>query len=215
MGEFRFATPFFVLFYLYTIIIVHEFIRYLDLSDSYKTLVRSLILVSFIGGSLFMYAERSTHFAASPTVPFDDVANNYGYRFNDYATRLGFQQASILLPDVGGTLYYSNLKIYDLAGLTDRTIARTFRRDQQSFHQYIFEIARPTFIHTHGFWTPHAKLEDDARFRRDYVPIQEGVDELVQSSFNETRYSGDYVRRDVIDANNLGVLDKIRSEVNP
>jgi len=215
MGEFRFATPFFVLFYVYTIIIVHEFIRYLDLSDSYKTLVRSLILVSFIGGSLFMYAERSTDFAASPTVPFDNVANNYGYRFNDYATRLGLQQASILLPDVGGTLYYSNLRVYDLGGLTDRTIARTLRQDQQSFYQYIFEIARPTFIHTHGHWTQHSKLEDDERFRRDYIPIQEGVDELVQSRFNETRNSGDYIRRDVIDASNLGVLDQLRSEVNP
>ena len=69
--------------------------------------------------------------------------------------RWGFRaaQASVLLPDLGGTLYNSGVRIYDLGMLGDKTIARTLRRDRPAFYDYIFEEAKPTFIHVHDTWT--------------------------------------------------------------
>jgi hypothetical protein len=102
----------------------------------------------------------------------------------------------VLLPDVGGMLYYSDLRVYDIAGLTDRTVAQTLGThiNRAAFHDYVFDQIKPTFIHTHGFWSAHAKLAQDERFAADYVPICNYPDPVYK------KYeSGDFVRRDVIE----------------
>jgi len=132
-----------------------------------------------------------------PTVPFIKIAKFYGYKLNDYAKLLNVKKGSFLLPDVGGALYYSNLRIYDLAGLTDKTIARTLGKNQQEFYDYVFENIKPTFIHTHGFWTYKSQFDKDERFRKDYIPIKEGVDNWILKKYGMEIYSGDYVRRDI------------------
>jgi hypothetical protein len=213
MGEFRFATPFFVFFYSYGVVLLHAFIHRFSLGSSTRSLLSSLALIALICASAYMFAGRSEAFAQRPTVPFDSVARRFAFRFNDYANRLDIERASLLVPDVGGPLYYSHLKIYDLAGLTDRIVGRTLTQDRSRFYEYIFETVKPTFIHTHGTWTQRARFDDDERFRRDYIPIREDFDTGTQSGTNETRYSGDYVRRDVIHSHKVEVLAEIRDQM--
>jgi len=85
-----------------------------------------------------------------------------------------------------------------MARLTDATIARTLRKKQKAFHDYIFETAKPTFIHMHGNWTYAADLASDDRFRRDYVAIDEYSDAWAKRVVKRDLMSGDYIRRDVV-----------------
>ena len=78
---------------------------------------------------------------------------------------MGVEKASFLLPDIGGTLFYSELVIFDLAGLTDATIARTLGRDKEALHNYIFNELKPTFIHTHEYWAVVSDLDSSPRFQ--------------------------------------------------
>lgn len=112
---------------------------------------------------------------AKPTTPMSYVIG-VAQRFNT----LGGQ--SILLPDIGGALLTSKLRVYDLAGLTDKTIARTLYNDKPRFREYVFGRLKPTYIKTHTVWTSYAQFDRDPRFARDYVRIADG----------------EYVRRDYL-----------------
>ncbi len=118
----------------------------------------------------------------------------------------------MLLPDLGGTLYNTDVRIYDLGMLGDKTIARTLRRDRPAFYNYIFEEAKPTFIHVHDTWTYWARLDDDPRFRRDYTPVYEYPDPWVRLRHGLTLNSGDYVRKDALNDANAAAFDRLRAE---
>jgi len=210
MTEFRFATPFIFFFFWYAVVIVNVFIGTLRLRRISSRLVGVSLAVLVIGVSLPAYVERSSNFAKDPAVPFDAIAERVGHRFNEYAGALGVQQGSLLTPDMGGALWYSKLKVYDLGMLCDRTIARTLRKDQQAFYDYVFETVKPTFIHVHGGWTFLAALDDDPRFRRDYIPIHERPETWAKGMPGEG-YSGDYVRKDAVQGN-LEAFRQLQSE---
>src|SRR5580693_5354561 len=72
-------------------------------------------LLAAAGLSAAIFVSPSLVFAARPTVPFSQVAEDFGAGFNRYAELLGVRDGSILLPDLGGTLYASRLRVYDLA----------------------------------------------------------------------------------------------------
>ncbi len=99
-----------------------------------------------------------------------------------------------MTPDVGGALFGSTLRIYDLVGLCDRVAARTLTRDTAAFHEYVFATARPTFIHVHGAWAQWAALGTDPRLGHDYVPLWE----VWPSDGGAQPWSADYVRRDAL-----------------
>lgn len=84
------------------------------------------------------------------------------------ARELGLQNGSLLSPDMGGALWASDLAAYDMLGLTDARVARTIVRSKREFYDYVFEEVRPTFIKTMEYEVSFARLEDDARFFRDY-----------------------------------------------
>lgn len=197
-GEFRYATLLVVLFYLYAVAIALALLRCLKRPPQIKERLAYLLLAACWGLSLLQFGGRSLRFAQNPSVPFAEVAR-LAHRFDRYADVLGLENASVLLPDVGGTLYYSRLQVYDLGGLTDRTVALTLlrRQDLAAFHDYVFDILRPTFIHTHGLWAYLARLDDDPRFRRDYMAIREELDPWIRKKFGLEMFSGDYVRREV------------------
>jgi len=181
-----------------------------------RLLLGASIALVIVAGSLLMFSQRSVNYANQPYVPFERVAERYGFRFNDYARRLDIEQGSILLPDVGGTLYYSNLAVYDLAGLVDRTIAKSLHfpksREQSDFFDYVFEEVKPTFIHTHGKWAWIADLDEDIRFRRDYVALGESIDQWIKEKHGEALYSGDYIRKDAI-VGKADILNQLRVEL--
>jgi hypothetical protein len=145
------------------------------------------------------------------TMPFDRVAQMCGQRFNHYAEQLEVSGGSVLVPDLGGTLLCSRLRVIDEAGLCDRTLGRTIGRDRAAIHHYVFEVTRPTFIHLHPPWGQAADLEADPRFARDYVPIFELDDPKLTATDEGRRPVGDYVRRDAI-AGKERVFAELREE---
>jgi hypothetical protein len=211
MPEFRFATPFFAVFYIYIFKIWETFAEKAGGKKIVDVLTKSLIVI-FAIMSVASFSGRTNKFSKQPTVPFTIVANQY-IKFDEYASKLGIENGSLLAPDLGGTLYYSNLKIYDLAGLTDKVIAKNLGINQSIFYDYIFETKKPTFIHTHQWWAYAANLDGDERFRQDYVAINESLDEWVIGKLNRNIYSGDYVRKDAI-KDHLDIFQEIKVQLS-
>ena len=267
MAEYRFATAFVILFYLFVAMLVDGVLRCLFASDAgrdatadenvmlsgltnqrsprrdpseaspsyvrdsslasrrdalwpvdplrvtnrsiFRTTLPALLIVVVLAGAGFHFTRRSARFAEYLPVPFATVRDNYAHRYDDYAAQLGVSQPSVLIPDLGATLYYSQVKVYDLGALADKTIARTLWRDRPALHDYIFETAQPTFIHIHDVWTYLARLDEDPRFRRDYAAIYEYPDPWAMQRHGLTLYSGDYVRRDTLNAANQAAFERI------
>lgn len=211
MPEFRFATPFFPFLYAYGVALAASLGD--RLPEERRRLPALAGGLAAVGLSLALFAPRTVLFAAAPTVPFEEVIWKFGLRYNHFADVLGLRQASILLPDVGGTLWTSRLRVYDLAGLIDPVIARTLDKNPEAFYAYLFEHAKPTFIHTHHYWTLKAGLDYDPRFTRDYVPLFDFVEPaVVQRARGDRLRSGDFVRRDAIEGKDAA-LAQIRAEL--
>ena len=165
-----------------------------------------------VAATAFLHGARSRDFAQNPVVPFSRVAAFSGRGYNRLADIVGGPGASLLTPDMGGTLFYSTMKVYDLAGLCDREIARTLRSDHPAFLRYVFDEVRPTFIHVHASWAEWADLSADPRLRRDYVAIAErhgGPAEWRRKAPARVPWSADYVRRDAL-AGDAVVLRRLR-----
>jgi hypothetical protein len=211
MPEFRFATPFFPFLYAYGVALAASLGELLP--EERRRLPALAGGLAAVGLSLALFAPRTVLFAAAPTVPFEEVVWKFGQRYNRFADLLGLRQASILVPDVGGTLWTSHLRVYDLAGLIDPVIARTLDKNPEVFYAYIFEQAKPTFIHTHHYWTYKAGFDYDPRFARDYVPLFDFVEPaVVQRAMGDRLRSGDFVRRDAIEGKDA-ILAQIRAEL--
>lgn len=210
MGEFRFGTPFILFFWTYTVFLTDRLIGKFQSEDNRKKALVFIIAAPALVLASFDSFDRTKVFSANPTVPFRLVEKEYGIRFNKYADALGLMNASVLLPDLGGTLAVSRLRVYDLAGLCDKNIARTLIHSNAEFRNYVFDEIRPSFIHSHHVWTLHAQFFGDERFRRDYVPIHEYLDASILKTTGRSIQSGDYVRREVIDKYPDG-LSRLRS----
>jgi len=173
----------------------------------------AILTVALVASVLASTLPRTRRFAAKPTVPFATVEQRYGRDYNHFADLLEVRQGSILLPDVGGTLWRSRLTVYDLGGLCNRAIAKTLGKKDQAFHDYVFGTLRPTFIHTHQYWTVRAKLDLDPRFARDYLPLWQEVEPYVTArAKGKMLRSGDFVRRDVA-AGHPREIEAIRAEL--
>ena len=211
MGEYRFATAFFVFAYWYA----GEVLAGVLASELSGRRLRPAVAIAapvLLAGTALVHGARSREFALNPVVPFSRVAAFSGRGYNRLADILGRPGASLLTPDMGGTLFYSTMKIYDLAGLCDRVIARTLRSDRPAFLRYVFDEVRPTFIHVHASWAEWADLSADPRLRRDYVAIaerHEGPAEWRRQAPARVPWSADYVRRDAI-AGDAAVLGRLR-----
>ncbi len=212
MEEYRFATPFYPFLFATAALLAASLGEELLPASARRQAGRAGILVA-VGLSLAVFIPRSLLFAASPTVPFAEVLHDYGLRFNRFADLLGLEEGSFLLPDIGGTLWASRLRVYDLAGLTDASIARALGKDQKALHDYIFEQARPTFIHIHHYWTAAGALDLDPRFRRDYLPLYAFFEpEVLEYTGGKRLPSGDFIRREAI-AGKEEAVQAIRAEL--
>jgi tetratricopeptide (TPR) repeat protein len=101
----------------------------------------------------------------------------------------------------------SRLRVYDEAGLFEPDVVRTLKHDgtrwlfdHPDFSDWVFEKTKPTFIVTHDFWTYVTAFEKDARFERDYAPIDAYPDRYVDAVYKARLRSGIYVRRDALAA---------------
>lgn len=203
MGEYRFATLA-TTFSLVTFVIAGFTLH----RQLWGARGRRLVTAAYMAATaliLLSYLPRVVRFAERPPTPFADVARRYAFKFNVYANLLGLKRASLLLPDIGATLMYSDLTVYDAAGLCEPDVVRTLKggtvywlANHPSFYNWVFERVKPTFINTHGFWTHITALERDPRFARDYVAVNAYPDEYVAQTYGWAPHSGDFVRKDVL-----------------
>jgi hypothetical protein len=155
-------------------------------------LVRAAVVIGCVAALASPIARNSPAFKRAPTVPIDGPARAGEY-FQVLAARAGVAGASLLTPDVGGAAYGSDLRIIDLAGLADRHIAR-HRYQPEAFRRYVFEERRPTFIHTHGFWSKVSAVEVFPELARDYVLLRQAPASGPHSQGFPAR---DYARKEV------------------
>jgi hypothetical protein len=73
---------------------------------------------------------------------------------------------------------------------------------------------RPVLIEIHGYWTRYARLDSDPRFSSDYVPLVEYDDAWLKKRASSTTISGVYARRDLVDRDKLGELQKRLSRLS-
>ena len=213
MGECRFATLLFPMFYCYVAVMVDACLRGLRLEPRARVWISVGLFCCVAALSGLLFWGRSLAWSSKPSFPMSEVSTYLGRRFNAYAERLGIRNGSILAPDAGGTLFHSRLKMHDLAGLTDRTIARTLQRDRnvRKFHDYIFEDLKPTFIVIHGHWVRGTRLLEDPRFERDYIPIRECGNPECKVRPDPQLYYAEYVRRDAV-KDKAEVIQELRRE---
>jgi len=198
MPQFRFATPAIISGYLLfftTLYYSREILAYYN-KRAKKIVTVFAILISI--AAMKSFSETLSVFAKSPTAPFSYVSRIYGHKFNAYADSLGVTNGSIVTPDVGGVLYYSNLRVIDLAGLTDKRIAQSFNSNPADVMNYIFDEVKPTFIHTHGWFAYVLRFDEDERFTSNYVLVDVFEDRYIAENFSLTVYTGEFVRKDVV-----------------
>jgi hypothetical protein len=210
MGEHRFATPFYPLYYAAVFSVLDAAItagRARFGRAGLAAIAGSLLVMTFPD-----FAGRAFRFAARPSIGLFFVKRAFADRIDRYADALGVEHGSVLLPDVGGMLLWSKLHVIDLAGLCDETVARTLFRDHDAAaaREYVFGAQRPTFIHAADMWAKAIALEADPRFS-DYVPIH--VYDAVEDAPAGGHASGLFVRRDALGAaGDQAVLESLRAE---
>lgn len=213
MGEHRFATLFVVCFWWMLFAVWEDCRTLASETPSARPFgvlsAGALIALAWSAGST---TERSRDFALNPIVPLERI-HRFGRAYESLAHSVA--EPSLLAPDLGGLLLAADrLRVFDLAGLCDKEIARTLMRDPRGFHDYVFERLRPSFIHAHGAWADWASLHSDPRFERDYVPLHEIWQPAGQPPISGEEHaeplSGDYVRRSAVPA--PGGIAALRAE---
>lgn len=214
MGEFRFATAFFpLMFWTFT-----------ELAGSAAPLVGEgvqrasrVAVVLFVAHAFVVFGARSLSFASNPPVPLSAIHRYGAQGFDTLASIAQAPNASVLTSDLGGMLLHSKLRVIDLAGLCDKTVAKaiSISGDPSRLHEYVFSETKPTFMHVVGAFVRLSRFHGDARFERDYVPIYETWDgppewrTIWKDAPTVPPFIGDYVRRDVL-GDDPGRLDALR-----
>lgn len=211
MGEQRFAT----LFYPAAYLIISISILTSPLQVALKVTLTGIFLIFSGCHSL----SRMGDFIDQPVISMKEVEDR-SHQFESWVSTLGIDHASIMTADVGGIIWRNKLDLVDSGMLTDRLIARSIgesnlKSDIQSFHNYVFEVRKPTFIATRAYHSWILHLDNDPRFRRDYIAIREYIDGWVVHRYGEEQFSGDYVRRDnILSQEVLAIIQKEAAKLN-
>ncbi|MEU3459708.1 hypothetical protein ABZ721_07075 [Streptomyces sp. NPDC006733] len=169
MGLHRFATP------VWALAAFAGSLAAVTVWDRERPRGRAVLASALAVGAVLSLAgqrPRAAEFEADPTLSMCFVADRYGRLFNTYADQLALPDAGLLLPDLGGTLLTTRLRVTDLAGLTDPTIADAYAaHDTTRLRSYVFDHVRPTFIHVHSPWTTLSGLTPATLTAHGYVPL--------------------------------------------
>ena len=211
MGEQRFAT----LIYPAAYLIISTSILTSPLHAAFKVALTCSFLVFSGWHSLY----RIGGFIDQPVISMKEVEDR-SRQFESWASTLGIEHASIMTADVGGILWRNRLELVDSGMLTDRLMAKSIgesnpKSDIQSLHNYVFDVRKPTFIATRAYHSWILHLDNDPRFRRDYIPIREYKDGWILNRYGEEQFSGDYVRRDnILSQETLAIIQKEAASQN-
>lgn len=199
MSQHRFATPVWTLAALTTALVVT--VGLAGHRSSWRVVLVLVVVLAGLVGAPRMHRDAAA-FRAAPDVPLCSVAERYGDVPDRYADLLGLRSGTLLVPDVGGTALTSRLRIVDLAGLTDTTIAEHYHRgDMRGLRDHVFDRARPTIIHAHGHWSAVTGILGDPRLARDYVLVH--ADQALAPN-------QDWIRREVVA--DPGLLAALRAD---
>ncbi|GGV30835.1 hypothetical protein GCM10010277_14080 [Streptomyces longisporoflavus] len=149
------------------------------------------VTVCALAGALLLsvtgQAAQNGRFIHRPTLSMCYVAERYGHTFNAYAAHLGLRDATVALPDLGGTLLTTRLRVVDLAGLTDRRVADAYAAaDPAALRAHVLNDVRPELLHVHAAWTRRTGLTPPLLAAAGYVPL-----------YTEGN-GGDFVRADAV-----------------
>jgi hypothetical protein len=183
MAEFRFSTAAVVLSTGFVALASAWLLLHLEIRRTLQVAASATVMLVALTSTGVASGERVDRFLSNATISGCFVADRYGRLYNSYADQFGVgRDGNLLIPDIGGTLLTSRLRIVDLAGLTEPTIAR-YRStgDMAGIRNYVLDELRPTFIAFHEPWS--AGLEQDPRFLTDYRALGS---------------PGDFVRRDAV-----------------
>lgn len=188
MSQLRFATPVWVLGALVATLVGAEVLR---AAEGRGRLWIGAGLVAVLLPSAASFADASDTFRENPDISACYVANRFGRVFNAYADILELEDASLVIPDLGGSSLTSRLELVDMAGLTNDRFAELVRdRDRQGQVDYVFDEVQPTFVHSRQPWSDGNGIGWDPRLSRDYVPIHYDI--------YQGAPHGDWVRRDAV-----------------
>lgn len=188
MSQYRFATPIWVLGALFaTLSAIEVFTRIGRRGRAWL----SVGLIAALLPSAASFTSHAQEFRTKPNISACYVADRFGRVFNAYADILGLRQASLLIPDLGGSALTSRLRLIDMAGLTHDRFAEFARdHDKPGQRDYVYGEARPTFIHIREPWSSGTGLAADPRLERDYHPIHFDI--------YQGAPHGDWVRKDAV-----------------
>ncbi len=217
MPEYRFATPFFPLLsvMLYeTCWLVSTHSQGLARRSVAALLLATLAAATSL--SAVNFGVRSRCFASSPTVPLSLIETVFGRGMDCVANAMHIENASMLVPSIGGAFLHSRTRVIDLAGLCDASIARELPFRPNAFHEYVFNVVKPTFIHFNGPWTGWASLYRDPRLLRDYMWAGTGEAEIplsqkLQIQTDSRRLRSAYRRARSSGLNESGSLQRLMS----
>ena len=194
MPDFRFASAFFVFFYCLVMALARTLAEGFPLPALARKGIFAAIAVVCLVETGAVAARRSPEFARNPILPLKDVAHFFGTSFNHYADVLRIQSGSLMLPEAGGALLTSKMRVIGMGALYERDLGKTVGIRQSALLDYVLDEARPTFIHLHDSWSESAAFEADERFRRDYLSLSEAQDPF---DLHGNR-AGDFVRKDAV-----------------
>nr|WP_199433549.1 hypothetical protein [Qaidamihabitans albus] len=198
MAQYRFATPVWVLGALIATLAAADVFHHAR-PRRRAWLAGGLAVALLPSGASFVNAAEE--FRTDPNISACYVADRLGRNFNAYADILGARNASLLLPDLGGSALTSRLELVDMAGLAEPRIADFISEgDEQGLRDYVFDEVKPTFIHSRWPWSSGNGIPSDPRMERDYHEIYSYPD-------NDPP-NGDWVRKDAVP--DQATLDALR-----
>ncbi|MFD9965003.1 hypothetical protein [Amycolatopsis sp. NPDC058986] len=199
MDQYRFATPVWALGALAGTMCLAEFLR--TVKAPVVRVVALVVVIASLVPSAIGFVKVSDKFIKSPTIPACLVADRFGRGFNTIADMLGLQQASLLLPDLGGSSMTSRLQLVDMAGLVEANVADYLHKDDiHGLRDYVFDKVKPTFIHSWGPWASGNGIAVDPRIDQDYYPIFVYPGPGLRN--------GDFVRKDAV--TDMAKLEAVR-----
>ncbi len=117
-------------------------------------------------------AKQVLAFLVQPTTPFATVAS-IGAHFEKLGRELGLGEPVLAHHDAGGTSYASRIRLLDLGGLGNRTIAK-HRRDGAFLRRYILDEVRPDSVFgvANNFAAGTSRFWATPEFADRYLPIE-------------------------------------------
>ena len=128
-------------------------------------------------------------FSNRPTTPLA-VVTDVGHTFRSLADRLEIEDPVLAHHDAGGIAYHRMIRLVDLGGLVNRTIAKNMQ-DRDFLTTYLVEEVRPDFVFGAFNFAAASGFAETETFRDAYVWLA-----FPDLPFMESDLS--YIRRDLV-----------------